>query len=254
MGGTQPGGEISRARQPGGAMHERTRAARALRAAAVAACALHLALPAAGEAQQPPASDAPPSAAGFAAAPTASVLDLALFGGFLTPLSDLTSSDQSFATAITAAPLVGASATWWPAARWGIAAEVAYAPADLHVRPTDFPGAVPTELGAARWTAGSVNVVHRLLPSGAAALVEPYAAVGAGLRHLSVDEIAEPEVSDATDPVGSVAAGLGLRFAPRLVIRAELRNRISAYEAPRTGESRLQNDITVTLGIGARVR
>lgn len=186
--------------------------------------------------------------------PMASTLDVALMGGVLAPLSQLTRSSQSFATTISSSPLVAGAATWWPTRRWGVGVEGAYAFADLHTSETEFAGAIPTDLGSARWLSGTVNIVHRFLFSGAAAVVEPYVSVGGGVRHLSVDEIAAPEVTGATDPLASLAAGISMAFASRLSLRAEVRDRVSAYEAPRTRDRRVQNDVTVTLGVAARIR
>lgn len=214
------------------------------------ALALGFALPLAAPAE----SQVAPSRPAATERPTASTLELALMGGVLAPLSQLTRSSQSFATTISSSPLVAGAATWWPTRRWGIGAEGAYAFADLHTSETEFAGAIPTDLGSARWLSGTVNVLHRLLFSGAASVVEPYVSVGGGIRHLSVDEIAEPEVTDATDPLASLAAGISMAFASRLSLRAEVRDRLSAYEAPRTGDRRVQNDITVTLGVAARIR
>ncbi len=207
-----------------------------------------LALAASAEAQVTPAR---PS---LIERPTPSTLDLAVLGGVLAPLAELTQSSQSFATSITSSPVMAGAVTWWPARRWGLGAEGAFAFADLHISATEFAGAIPTDLGSARWASGTMNLFHRFLFSGAASVAEPYVSVGGGIRHLSVDEIAEPEVTDATDPVASLAAGISVAFAPRLSLRAEVRDRLSVYEAPRTGDRRMQNDVTVTLGVAARVR
>lgn len=212
------------------------------------AVGLTLALAASVEAQVPPSRPIPTDL------PTVSTLDVSLVGGVLAPLSQLTRSSQSFATTVSSSPLVGGAVTWWPARRWGVGVEGAYAFADLHTSETEFAGAIPTDLGSARWMSGTVNILHRFLFSGAASVVEPYVSVGGGVRHLSVDEIAEPEVTDATDPLANLAGGVSMAFAPRLSLRAEVRNRLSAYQAPRTGDRRVQNDITVTLGVAARIR
>lgn len=183
-----------------------------------------------------------------------SVVDVSILVGVLTPLGDLTSDPQSFGTAMSTSAALGGALTWWLQPRWGFEVEATYAPADLRLKPSEFPGVVPDELGDARWFTGTVNLVYRLPQRGSAAVAEPYASVGAGVRHLSVDRIAAPEVEDATDPMVAVAAGLTVRMASRVSLRAELRNRISSYESPRTGDSRLQNDLGIAVGVRARLR
>lgn len=179
---------------------------------------------------------------------------MTLAGGVLTPLADLTSDPESFGTAVTTAAALSVGLSWWTAPRWGVGLEATYAPADLRIRPTDFQGVIPESLGSADWWSATVNLMHRFPLRGAASVAEPYLAVGAGVRHLSVDEIAAPEVQNATDPVGTVAAGMGLRLDRVLSLRLELRNRMSTYTSPRTDEARFQSDLTVGVGLGIQLR
>lgn len=180
---------------------------------------------------------------------------LTAFAGFLAPLADLTADPNSFGTAVTSAPAFGADAAFWlGGSRFGIGVQGMYAPADLLLRPTDFQGAVPTDLGKADYLAATLSLLYRLRLSGAAAGVEPYFGLGGGIRHLSVEAIAEPEVEDVTDPVGTLAAGTLVWVSRSLAIRFEVRDFASSFRSPTTGGSRLQNDVIVTVGLGTRIR
>lgn len=181
--------------------------------------------------------------------------DLGIFTGVLAPLNDLTSDPASFGTSVTVSPLLGANASFWfGGGRVGLGLQGLFGPGELKVEPTEFQGAIPDDLGNATYLAGTATLLYRLRLSGARGRVEPYFGIGAGVRHLSVETIAEPEVEDVTDPLGTLAAGSHVWFSRRLAIRFEVRDHLSAFESPTTGDSRLQNDMTVTVGLGTRIR
>lgn len=188
-------------------------------------------------------------------APTPPRAVIGVFTGVLAPLNDLTSDPGSFGTAITVSPTFGVDAAFWPGrGSFGLGLQGLLAPGDLQVKATEFQGAVPEELGNAHYFAGSATLLYRLRLADAQERVEPYFGVGAGLRHLSVEAVAEPEVEDVTDPMGTLAAGTRVWFSRRLAIRFEVRDHLLAFESPTTGESRIQNDISVTVGLGTRIR
>lgn len=185
----------------------------------------------------------------------ASRANLGLFVGALSPLNDLTTDPASFGTSIAVSPVLGADASFWlGAGRLGIGLQTLFGPGELQVEATEFQGAIPDDLGDADAYAGTVTLLYRLLLSGAQGRIEPYFGLGAGVRHLAVDAIAEPEVEDSTDPLGTIAAGAHVWFARRLAIRFELRDHLLSFESPTTGDSRLQNDIAVTVGVATRIR
>lgn len=177
--------------------------------------------------------------------------EFAVSGGVLAPLSLLSTSDISFSTEISSSAAVGAGATWW-LGDLGVAARGVWAPARLSLRATGIGGAVPDDLGDADYLAGSVDLVYRLRPGGAAGIVEPYLAVGGGVRRVELDPLARPEVRSATDPMGTVAVGARVDLRRPLAIRFELRDHVSTFDTTETGASKLQNDILVTIGLSVR--
>lgn len=178
-----------------------------------------------------------------------------VFAGTLSPLNDLTEDPASFGTFVSVSPAFGAELTLWPrGGRWGVELQGLFAPGQLKLRPTEFQGAVPDDLGDSYYWAGSVAVLHRLRPAGVRGRVEPYFGIGAGLRHLAVEAVASPEVDDATDPLATVAAGTDVWFSRGFAIRFELRDHLLSFESPTAGDSKLQNDVLVTVGVTARLR
>lgn len=200
--------------------------------------------PAAAGAQEPEAGGPPH--------PRASV---ALSTGVLAPLNDLTADPASFGTAVTVSPVIGADLAVWPGGgKLGLGLQGIFAPGDLLVRPSEFQGAVPEDLGNAAYLAGTASVLYRLRLAGARGRLEPYFGVGGGFRHLAVQPIAAPEVEDVTDVLGTLAAGTWVWISHRLAVRFEARDHLLVFDSPTTGASRLQNDVLVTVGFGARLR
>ncbi len=195
-----------------------------------------------------------PAATGRSEVDPSRSIDVTAFFGWISPLSNLTEDPASFDTTISPYIAVGADAVYWLSRNLGVGVTGLWVPADLQIRPTEFQGAVPSDLGDVTYLSALANVVYRIRVSGTSSPVEPYFALGAGVRHLSVDEIAKPEVDTATDLAASLAAGVRVAVWRGLVMRAEVRDVSSFFESPTTGDSRLQNDIAVTVGLGTRLR
>lgn len=177
--------------------------------------------------------------------------EISLSASVLAPLAGLTSS-TAFTTEVSTA--VGASGTvaWWFAPNLGLTAQGVWAPAELNVRPSEFTGPIPTGLGDADYLAGTAAVTYRISTSGALGSVEPFFGVGGGVRRLSLDPVASPDAEDSTDPVGTALAGVTTRVWPSLAVRMEIRDLVSRYESPLDGETRLQNDVLVSVGVSLR--
>lgn len=193
------------------------------------------------------------SAAGVAAQPEEPPPgpELALSASVLTPLAELT-SDVAFATEISTAVGASGTVTWWFGRELGLTAQGVWAPAELNVRTSEFTGPIPTGLGDVDYLAGTAALTYRVPTSGALAGVEPFFGLGGGVRHLSLDPVASPDAEDATDPVGTALAGVTTRVWPTLAVRLEIRDLVSWYESPLDGETRLQNDLLVSVGVSLR--
>lgn len=178
-------------------------------------------------------------------------LEVAVAGTALAPLGRLT-SDAVFATEVSSALGASAAATYWFGDALGVSALATWADGDLNIRPSEFTGPIPTDLGSAAHGTGSLNLVYRLRFAGPAAVLEPFFVLGGGVRRLDVDPIATPDVRDATDPMGTVAGGVYAHLWRPLAIRFEVRDFVSSYESPVDGDTALQNDVLVSVGLSVR--
>jgi hypothetical protein len=180
--------------------------------------------------------------------------EIGAFVGWVSPLSNLTEDpDAPFATVVNPYVSFGAEAVYWLSPRFGIGAFGLFAPSELRATQLVDP-MTPADLGDANYITAVANVVYQVPVSGTATLVRPYFALGAGIRHLDLDETQATEATSSTDPVGTLAAGVRIPFSAGISLWTELRDIASYYESPITGDSRLQNDIAITIGVGTRIR
>ena len=179
--------------------------------------------------------------------------DITASFGWKAPVSNLTQDPESFGTSVTPGIAVGLDGAYWFRSGFGVGLQGFWAPAELNVIATEFQGTIPERLGNVQYFAFSVNALYRLSVGGTASVVQPYFALGAGLRHLGVEAIASPEVEDSTDPALTAALGVFVPVASAFAIRAELRDYASNYKSPTTGESKLQNDIIISIGFTYRI-
>lgn len=171
-------------------------------------------------------------------------------GGALAPLAQLSSDPGSFATQVSSSAAVGGTVGWWLPGGLGAGVQVVYAPATLNILPTSFQGPIPTDLGDAGYLAATAEVRYRLVSDGPAGVLAPYVALGGGIRHVNFDPIAQLDVQDATDPVGTAALGVESKLMGPVALRLEVRDYLSSFDSSASGESHLQNDVLVTVGLG----
>lgn len=179
-------------------------------------------------------------------------LEVMAVGGAVAPLAQLTSDPETFATEVSTSLAYGGAVGYWVTPALGAGAHVLRAPAELNVEPTEFVGAVPNDLGSADYLTAVAGLTYRLRLSGPAAIIQPYASLGGGLRRLEFDPIAERDVEDATDPVASAAAGVYIQFYGGSWLRLELRDYLSRFDSGVGAEARTQHEIAVTVGLGVR--
>ncbi|WP_420633706.1 hypothetical protein [Candidatus Palauibacter sp.] len=171
------------------------------------------------------------------------------FVGAVQPLNNLTDSPSTYGTTIPPDVLMGGEFTYWASRVVGIGVMGLYSPATLNA--VGGPGRGIGRLGEMEYMAGTLNLTFRIRSSGSAGALEPYFSMGAGLRRLQFygDEV--PKIS-ATDPAATAAIGMRVALTSSLWFRGELRDVASYYISAATDESRLQNDIGITVGFGIR--
>lgn len=212
------------------------------RAAVVSALAAALLL-----AAPPLRAQAPAPEGGPALGPVVS-----LSGSVLTPLTPLTESDVSFDTELSSSAGASATLTWWLTDRVGVAGRGTWAPAKLNLRGVPPGAAVPDDLGDADYLAATVEGHYRFPLRGAASMLEPFVAVGGGVRDLSLDPVAAPEARSATDLVLTAAGGTSVRVWERTSLRLEVRDLVSEFDAGEGGRGTWQHDVLVSVGLSYR--
>lgn len=184
------------------------------------------------------------------------IFDLSI--GLLTPLGNLTPDEEATeATEITPAlqlstgVVLAGGATLFLGPKVGLAFHASWAGADVDQKALPDGGTDDDRpLGDADHLTATVGVVYRLLAAPLGAL-DPYVSAGAGIRRVSFS-FDDPRLEDATDPMLTAAAGVRAFLMGRFHWTLDVRNGISMFEAA-DGGSRIQNDLMVTVGLGARM-
>lgn len=239
------------------------------RASAVAVAALSAAallLPGRGAAQSagpaaaggtaPRAGGAEAALAPRSAADDKGGLEVELAGSaiVLAPLARLADQpDGTFAELSTSVGLGGSLGAFLPGGVGGFA-WAAWVPGEIGITRLDPVSGFPTTetLDGVDWLAVAAGLAYAPQLRGAAAGVRPFISAGVGVRRLALGD-PEPPVEDATDFIGTVAAGVGVEVSPALAIRFEVRDAISDYDSPAAG-SIIQNDLTISIGLAGRLR
>lgn len=179
-------------------------------------------------------------------------LELAAVGGALIPLGDLTRNRSAFDTNLASTGVGGGEAAIWHGTGLGVAFEAMYSRMAVNQAAGEQGFVVPGGLGEAEYLAGVFELRYRYRAGGPEAAVQPEWGIGAGFRRLEFDPIAQPDLEDSTDLVGSVRIAvfvpIGRWFGARIGVRATR----GAYGAGISDEELSQTDIVV--GAGAVVR
>mgnify|MGYP006278262083 CR=1 FL=1 len=187
--------------------------------------------------------------------PDRSGLEVDLSAAVLTPLADLVPG-----TPTTGALQLSAGVGLRAGVLWGLGPRIAlglgglWVPADLDRQASTGddagdgvdPGG---KVGEVDYLAGTADLVLTFPPVSREVRVEPYLVAGLGVRRLSVD--AEGEAGDgSTDPVAALGGGFRMLLSERLLLRLEARDQVAPAELGE--ETRVQHDLSVSVGLGVR--
>lgn len=183
-------------------------------------------------------------------------LELDLSAAVLTPLADLVEGTPTTgALQLSAGVGLRAGGLWRLGPRIGLGLGGLWVPADVDRQASagddGGDGADPGgKVGEADYLAGTAELVVAFPPVGREVRVEPYLVAGLGVRRLSVDADGEP-VDGTTDPLAALGGGFRMMLTERLLLRLEARDQVASAD---TGgpESRIQHDLTVSVGLGVR--
>lgn len=234
-------------RRTGGSARLRPRPAAAIAAAALLAAGA----PGPAAAQDADSVSAPSSRA---AAPARVLVEAG--PGLLAPLADLAPGDPGDAgtdprpaPSLSVAGSVSASAVYLFAPNLGVGLHGTWSRPDVDLE--RVVGGAPSDgtrrLGDAHFLAGTGELVYRPLAAPGGPSIDPFLAAGAGVRRLS---FSDPSLEDSTDPVATVAAGARTALGGRFHWLLEVRGFFASTDPTGRG-SRFQNDVLVTVGIGA---
>lgn len=180
---------------------------------------------------------------------TRSVAVITGYFGVMAPLANLTEDPESFSTDVSISIAFGGEFDYFFKSGFGVGLVGLYAPAKLTISPGDVPSAAPIDLGDAKWSTITANLMYRVDLKGPAGMVEPYVLVGGGIRNLNVDPIASPEATDSTNGVFDFGFGAFTIISEHWAIRLDLRGYISPFNVEATDNTRTQFDTTILFGI-----
>ena len=169
--------------------------------------------------------------------------------GVLAPLANLTEDPETFSTDVSISIAFGGEFDYFLKSGLGFGLFGLYAPAKLTISPEDVPTAAPLDLGDAKWSIITGNIIYRINLKGPAGMVEPYVLAGGGIRNLNVDPIAAPQATDSTNGVVDFGAGAFVLISKHWAIRLDLRGYVSPFTAETTANTRTQFDTTVLFGV-----
>jgi hypothetical protein len=169
--------------------------------------------------------------------------------GVMAPLANLTEDPESFSTDVSVSIAFGGEFDFFFKSGFGVGLFGLYAPAKLTISPGDVPSAAPIDLGDAKWSTITANLMYRVDLKGPAGMVEPYVLVGGGIRNLNVDPIASPQATDSTNGIFDFGFGAFTIISEHWAIRIDLRGYISPFNVEATDNTKTQFDTTILFGI-----
>lgn len=219
-----------------------------VRPALVAAVAVSmLALPSGIRAQ---GMDVDEDARGAMAAPGPET-EIGLGLGALMPLSNMGQTEAGATIGLSTSFSVGAGVTRWLDERWGIAADGLWATGGPDARTAADGGGGGDDGGAAdgggTYVTGTARLVHRFRSF--AGVVEPRIGVGAGIRHVALDETDAFGSIDETGPAAVLTAGVRTAVNSRTALTVELRDVVTSTDIEGATGAALQNDLLVLVGV-----
>lgn len=176
--------------------------------------------------------------------------------GLLAPLSNLAPGEPGDATtdpepapSLSVAASVSANAVYLVSPKIGVGLHATWSRPDVDLERVlgDAPDDDARRLGDAVFLAGTGELVYRPLAAPGSRSIDPFLAAGAGVRRLS---FSDPSLEDGTDPVGTVAGGVRTALGGPFSWLLEVRGFFASTD-PIGGGRQVQNDVLVTVGIGA---
>jgi hypothetical protein len=183
-------------------------------------------------------------------------IELTGYIGALAPLARLADQGDSLRAELSTKVTFGGEFNYWFPSGLGVGVMGLYSNPDLTVQRTNpddtgFPETI--KIGASDYWALMGTLGWRPRLTGSAAVLLPYIALGGGVRHLSTPTDQGFVVDTGDRAIGVLAGGGQLMLSPRWHLRLDIRDFVYKFDAEPFSESKLQNDLQVMVGIGARL-
>jgi len=187
------------------------------------------------------------------AAPTRPALEVAVLGGSIVPLGNLIENRDGINAKLSSNGAVGGELALWLPSGVGVAGSVLYSQVSVVATPGANGFALTSGgLGNARYVAALAEVRYRYATSGAHSVIEPYWSVGGGIRRISFDPIAAPDLTTASNFVFTTALGTYANVSPRWGLRLDLRFLAGRYSEGISDTNLSETDLS--LGLAAVLR
>ena len=225
----------------------------------IGALLLALTGPAVGHAQQSPLAGEnvyPPEE-------SSEGLELTGYFGVLTPLADLASAGDSLSLEFSTDISFGLGLDFWFPSGFGIGVLGGYSQPDMTVQQVLPPlgEGLPTRteefnLGGTDYIYGVATLMYRPNLQGSWGMVRPYFVAGGGVLHTGSatgtngDGSLSLTADSQTKPVGVLGLGGHILLGNSWFLRLEFRDYISSFSQDQFEDSKLQNDLVSSIGVG----
>jgi opacity protein-like surface antigen len=181
---------------------------------------------------------------------SASGLEFVGYVGLLTPLSKLADSGDTLSAEFSTKVAVAAELDYWFGS-FGIGLQGSFSDPKLTLQIVEnegFPTSVP--LGDADLWRTAVNFMWRPTLGGSAVVARPYFGAGPGVVWVMYPENEDFTIEDETRFAISLVGGAQVEVRSGWFVRLDVRDYISKLDTEPFADTKTQNDLTITFGIG----
>lgn len=210
-----------------------------IRLVAIAAALMAFAIPSAATAQS---ADEEPSATGF---------ELTGYIGALLPLAKLAESGDSLTAEFSTKVAFGLGLDYW-FGNFGIQVQGNYSNPTLTLQIIEDAGSFPisVQLGDTDVWMAAANVLWRPELTGPAAVVRPYFGAGPAVVKIMYPKDGEFDIQDETRFAISLVGGAQVELSKGWFVRLDVRDYISKLDTEPFANTKTQNDLVTSIGVG----
>ena len=210
-----------------------------IRLVAIATALMAFAIPSAATAQS---ADEEPSATGF---------ELTGYVGAFLPLAKLAESGDSLTAEFSTKVAFGLGLDYW-FGNFGIQVQGNYSNPSLTLQIIEDAGSFPlsVKLGNTDVWMAAANVLWRPQLTGPASTVRPYFGAGPAVVKVMYPQDGEFNIQDETRFAISLVGGAQVELSKGWFVRLDVRDYISKLDTEPFAETKTQNDLVTSIGVG----